>query len=185
MRVLRLQNIKYRQSNNMFLILKLFIDICLMRANTQDIPDSRFLLGASLLANFILGVIAGLIDFTLAKSVLMVFISLVMTVGLAVGALWAANLFHRVTQTMTALAGTGVVLYIVSLPFRILSYQFPPEQLMFPVYVLLMILFWNIAVIGHILKNALSIPFWASITISIVFVFTEYRVIIYLLHSGN
>lgn len=182
MRILRLQNIKYRQSNNMFLLLKLYFDICLMRANTEEIPDSRFLLATTLVAHFLVGVLSNLIDFSLAKSVLMVFISLLMTVGLAIGALWAANLSHRVPQTLTALAGTGIILYIISLPFRILSYNFPPEQLMFPVYMLLMILFWKIAIIGHILKNALAIPYWATVTISIVFVFTEYRVILYLLH---
>jgi hypothetical protein len=32
-------------------------------------------------------------------------------------------------------------------------------------------------VVGHILKNALSLPFWAGIGISIFYIFTYFRII--------
>ena len=166
-------------------IFKLYLDICLLRANAEDVPASRILMFLTVSIYFLLTLSVILIDNSFAKAVSTVLVGLVMMVGFAQAGLWVRSFMNRSLQTITALAGTGIVFNVISLPLIMLASSYPAEQLMFPRYLLLLLLFWNITVIGHILRNALSVPFWAGIGISVLYVFTYLRVIRVLLAAGS
>jgi len=161
----------------MLLILKLFVDICLLRANPEDIPPSRFLFSITLAGYFLLSLGIVLHDNSTAQALTIVLVGFIMMIGFAQAGLWIRNFLNRSMQTITALAGTGIIFDSISWPLVTLAANYPADEFMFPRYLLLIILFWNITVIGHILRNALSIPFWAGIGISIIYVFTYLRVI--------
>ena len=169
----------------MLLILKLFWNICLLRANAEDVPASRVLMILTVAVYFALSLTVTLIDNNFAKAVFTVIVGLVMMIGFSLAGLWVRSFMNRSLQTVTALAGSGVVFNLISWPLILLSSNYPAEQLMFPRYLLLLLLFWNIAVIGHILRNALSIPFWAGLGVSVLYVFTYLRVIRVLLAAGT
>jgi len=153
-----------RQYNvNMTAILLLFFDICRFKRNPQDIPTSKLLKNLSILAYF--GI--GLVYKWLASSQfeLALFISILETVlMLAMGyaALWTRGFEQRAVQTITALSGTGAVLYLLSIPLLI----FPATvyEIVFTFFVI-----WSIAVVGHILRHSLSIAFGWGIGISFLF----------------
>lgn len=169
----------------MLLIFKFYLDICLLRANAEDIPASRFLMILTISLYFALSLAITLVDNTFGKAISTVLIGLIMMIGFAQAGLWVRSFMNRSVQTVTALAGTGIVFNTMSLPLIMLASSYPAEQLMFPRYLLLLLLFWNIAVIGHILKSALSVPFWAGIGISVLYVFTYLRVVRVLLVAGS
>jgi len=171
----------------MLLIIKLFWDICLLRANAEDIPASRVLTIFTVFIYFMmsLGITLIMVDNKLAKAMLTVIVGLIMMIGFALAGLWVRSFMNRSMQTVTALAGSGIIFNLISWPLILLSSRYPAEQLMFSRYLLLLLLFWNIAVIGHILRNALSIPFWAGVGISILYVFTYLRVITVFLAAGS
>ncbi|NOZ54409.1 MAG: hypothetical protein GXP08_14965 [Gammaproteobacteria bacterium] len=169
----------------MLLIFKLFIDICLLRANAENIPSSRYLLMITLTAYFSLSLGIALHDNSTTLALSTVLVGLLMMIGFAQAGLWIRNFLNRSTQTITALAGTGVIFDLMSWPLIILAAKYSVDEMMFPRYLLFILLFWNITVIGHILRNALSIPFWAGIGISLLYVFTYLRVIRLLFIAGS
>jgi hypothetical protein len=169
----------------MLLIFKLYLDICLMRANAEDVPASRILMILTICVYFALSLAVTVIDNTLGKAVSTVLVGLVMMIGFAQAGLWVRSFMNRSMQTVTALAGTGIVFDLMSWPLILLASRYTAEQLMFPRFLLLLLLFWNIAVIGHILRNALSIPFWAGLGISVLYVFTYLRVVRVLLTAAG
>ena len=169
----------------MLLILKLFLDICLLRANPEDVPASRLLMLLGMLVYCVSSLLITFIDNSTRTAIVAVAVGVLMMIGFALAGLWIRSFMNRAVQTVTALAGTGVIFNLISWPLAVLASQYSAEQLMFPRYLLLLLLFWNIAVIGHILRNALTIPYWAGVGISILYVFTYFRVMSVLLATGN
>lgn len=169
----------------MLLIFRLYLDICLLRANAEDVPASRLLMLATVAVYILLTLSITLIENAFTKAVSTVLVGLFMMVGFALAGLWVRSFMNRAIQTITAMAGTGIVFNLIALPLILLASSFPAEQLMFPWYLILLLLFWNITVIGHIFKSALSVPFWAGVGISLVYVFLYLRVIRVLLAAGS
>ena len=147
----------------MLAIVKYFVDICLFRANAEDAPASQFLMVFTLGVYALLSLIILTVDYALGKAILTVIVGIAMLVGLALAGLWIRSFMDRARQTITALAGTGIVFDFINLPLVLLSSHFPAEELVLPLFLLYLTLIWNITVISHILKSALSIPFWAGI----------------------
>ena len=156
----------------MLLILKLFFDICLLRANAEDIPASRTLLIISVLAYFALSLGIAFVPGNMAKIVAIIMVGFILVIALAQAGLWIRSFMDRSVQTITALAGTGTIFCILTWPLLLMG-----EQWVFPRYLLLLVFIWDLVVVGHILKNALSLPFWAGIGISIFYIFTYFRII--------
>jgi len=156
----------------MLLILKLFIDICLLRANAEDVPASRALLVISVLAYFVLSLGITFVEGNLSKIVAIIMVGFILVIALAQAGLWIRSFMNRSVQTITALAGTGTIFCILSWPLVLIG-----EQWIFARYLLLLIFVWDLVVVGHIFRNALSLPFWAGIGISIFYIFTYFRII--------
>ena len=156
----------------MLLLLKLFIDICLLRANAEDVPASRVLLVISVLAYFILSLGITFIKGNLSKIVAIIMVGFILVIALAQAGLWIRSFMNRSVQTITALAGTGTIFCILSWPLVLIG-----EQWIFARYLLLLIFVWDLVVVGHIFRNAFSLPFWAGIGISIFYIFTYFRII--------
>jgi hypothetical protein len=156
----------------MSLILKLFFDICLLRANAENVPASRALLIISVLAYFVLSLAITFIEGNLSKIVAIILVGFILVIALAQAGLWIRSFLNRSVQTITALAGTGTIFCILTWPLALLG-----EHWIFARYLLLLIFIWDIIVVGHILRNALSLPFWAGIGISVFYIFTYFRIV--------
>ena len=169
----------------MLLIAKYFLDICLFRANAENAPTSQVFMILSLIIYGLISLLILMVDYSFAKAISTVLIGIAMMIGFAKAGLWIRSFMDRSRQTITALAGTGIIFDIINLPLVLLSSHFPAEELVFPRFLLLLILFWNIAVIGNIMRNALSIPFWAGVGISVFYALTYLRVVRIILATGS
>ena len=151
-------------------LLKLFVDLCLLRANPQDVPAAGFLFRAALAGYFLssMAVLAVQAPLTVALGhaglgtlVLMALVTLLLR--LRGGA-------DRFGQTLTALTGSGVVLNVLALP---VMYVFVQSRIhddvsgMPTIFLLLMIL-WSLAIFGHIMRHAMNISLLAGVLLGVL-----------------
>jgi len=85
-----------------------------------------------------------------------------MMLTLGYGALWARGFENRATQTITALAGTGVIIILLAIPVALVGGDLS-------LILFYCLIFWSIGIIGFILHHALSIALGWGIGISFLF----------------
>jgi drug/metabolite transporter (DMT)-like permease len=159
----------------MVVLIKLIIDICLLRAKPGDLPYSKFLLILCLITYMILGVAITLSNQSVTKSILIVIVDTSLLLIFAYGALWFRNQLNRATQMVTALAGSGVLFTALSIPIVFWLQQIDPSEPS-PISLLLLLIFaWNVAVIGYILQHALNVKYWVGFGISATYVYVSLR----------
>ena len=161
--------------------LKLFVDICLLRAPPQDLPHSVSLELLTLLTYTALSYVLALSSTTPGTALAAALVDVGMLVGLAYAGLWILDLKNRMTKLVTALAGSGAVWQLVALPVMALladaSDKIPDTTLAGLSYVLLLALVaWAIFIIGHILRHALNMKFSFALGIALLYVYTSMRV---------
>lgn len=162
-------------------LLRRYLDICLLRAGPQDLPGSRFLLGLSLAAYFVVGVVLSLRNLDALAAASLVVVDTALLGGLLFALLWARDLLNRFIQTLAALLGTGVVLELVAWPVLAWQQQAMTADtvntaLMVSSLLLWVWLFWNLMVIGHILRHALSTLLPIGVALGLLYMFISFSV---------
>lgn len=169
----------------MIAIFQYFFELCRFRANPQDLPSSVVLKYFSIATYMVVGLAVTLLSQPMGQALVSVIIDTMMLVGLAWAGLWVRNFTDRTTQTVTALAGTGTIIGLIGLPVMAWLHNSPEGQATLASLMLLLLVVWNVAVIGHILRHALSLPFWAGIGISVFYIYTSIRVMSALFIAGS
>jgi len=148
-----------------------FLQLVLLRNRPQDFPWSPLLLALVMAAHALLGIV--LFSFRLplpdalgagiAGSALLA----VMTVSL----LAVNRLLARAVQVLTALAGADVVLGVAALPITVWLHGDLEGGAAsgLPGLLYLVLLGWNLAVAGHVLRHALDAPLPLGLVIALVF----------------
>lgn len=134
------------------------INICLLRANPQDLPTSNALTALSLAVYWGIEILGALERFSPGRSLLLAAIHTCLLGVLAYLALNLRQLTARTPQTLLALAGSGVVMDLAAMA---LSALLPADGS--PFFVLLPALLWLLAVYGHILRHALNVSYGMGI----------------------
>ena len=146
-------------------------DIAMLRRGPEDLPASAFLLRLALVAYVVIGAVGTAFyadDLTELLAQIGLDLLLVFTF------FGALLLIHRKSarfgQTMTAVLGTGALLYCVRLPLDVWLGALPEgASALLPAVLMLVLAVWSIILTGHILNRALDIPFLAGIVLGIVF----------------
>lgn len=154
-------------------ILDAYIKLCLLRLAPQDLPASATLLGLSLLMYGGASLLAALVELRGAQAVMAALVDTGLLTLMTQLTLWIRNLGARLTQTLTALAGAGTVMTVISLPILIWQHAvgLPPQGSMMPTLTLLALLLWNLVVMGNILRHALSAPIFVGTLLAILYVY--------------
>ena len=154
-------------------LIRLFFDIALFRLGPQDCPASTFLLWLALAANLAVGVLLALLDpdwlDALARSV----IGALMLAAFLGAALYLSGKMSRFLQTATAAFGCDTLVSVLAIPFLV-GAQWSPEA---AGILLLLLMAWQIAVIGHILRHALSIALPTAVGLALAYTAVSYRII--------
>jgi hypothetical protein len=137
----------------------LFLDICLFRKGPQHIPASQILLRAALAAYGISGLLVLLINLEPVRALLVMSADIALLAGLTYGVLSLSNYNGRFLQTLTALLGTGTLVQLMALPISLwLSKTLQQETIAaLPQLLYIALLVWSIAIIAHILHQALAV----------------------------
>lgn len=131
---------------------KIFLDLCLLRANPQDLPSSSRLLGLALVAHLAANVLTGLGETGIENALIAGAMDTLLLVALTHTGLMLRNLRERTRQTLTALAGSGALLAVLAWAVVTAAEMVTAHAWM----VWLPFLFWFLAVYGHILRHAFN-----------------------------
>lgn len=154
----------------MLALIRPFVSLCLLRLRPQDLPASSLLLALAALAYTACTAIAHSALLSPLDAAIGGVADALLLCGLTLSLLCLHRRWARAVQTLTALAGTGTVTTLVAIPF--LSWRVSVMRAGDPAGVELafiaMIVIWNLAIIAHILRHALSTSFPGAVVIAIV-----------------
>ncbi len=162
----------FRMPKTIIVLFRDFFQICLFQKRPQDLPGSAALFRLVLLAyatisaslsysvqTGVTAVIAGLIETVLLLAITWLF-------------LYLRSVPERWLQTSTALAGTGFIFSLFAFPLFYWGVFFssgPDAKELISISVLILLL-WNIAVMSHILSNALSASWLLGVMGSVTYI---------------
>jgi len=147
------------------MLLKIFTDICLLRANPQDLPTSRFLMFAALIAYGLADVIGILDTLPMETAMLAAAVDTLLLIAVTQLALRFRNAANRLPQTLSALAGCGALLSMMAWASASLTQAWLP-----PGWVWGPFLLWYIFVYGHVLRHALSLTLPVAVAVSLLYI---------------
>lgn len=145
------------------------LDICLLRAAPQDLPCSWELFGLTLIAGLGLGYPA-MQAFGPPNPVLELLVSFLFTLGFTYSILAFRGLKVRFVQTTSAIFGTDAIITLLALPV-LYAAATATTQDAYTLFALAGLGIWNLLVMGHILRHALSLPLPGGILVALGYVF--------------
>ncbi len=164
----------------MITLIRFFFDIATLRANPQDLAASSFMMMATTAAYCFLSFTISLIELSFLKAAVSALVDTGLLVALAVISLWIADSLERRIQTITALAGAGALLQLIAWPILFWlsrSAEATDNALLFiPRWGLLLLVIWNVLVIAHILRHALSVALPITFGISVLYIYFSIRI---------
>lgn len=158
-------------------VIRLFLDIALFNKGPQDSPDSILLLLLAVLGNLALGIGLTAIDGDWAAAVAQPVVGIALLAGFLWVALYLNAKISRFVKTSTAAFGCDTLISALALPLLLWA-QSAPEALGLVSRLLLALMLWQMAVIGHILRHALAIPFIAGLGLAVAYTVVSYGIII-------
>lgn len=142
-----------------------FFDICRLRIGPQALPSSPFLLCLLLGLHLILGVLLSLFDMTFSDALLLATSGTLLLLAFIYLLLVATKKNARFVRTATAVAGCEIFLGFLIFPVMVWFYSGTEQEL--AGLLSLLIVFWSIAIMAHILRHALDISIATSIPLAI------------------
>ncbi len=152
-------------------LLNPFIQICLLRQGPQDLPTSGVLLAVALTAHTVVSILLSSVSLSVASAFLSGVVDTALLVLLTGILLYVQRRNARLVQTLTALAGTATILTFIALPVS--SWLHGADQAAgeggYALLLLLVITGWSLAVVGHIYRHALAVPYFVALVLAVVF----------------
>lgn len=146
------------------------LDICLLRAAPQQLPFSWELLGLTVIASVGLGYPAMLAYGATSNPVPELTLSLVFTLAFVYAVLAFRGFKTRFVQTASAIFGTDAIITLVALPvLHAASTGATHDSL--TLLAIAGVVIWNLLVMGHILRHALSLPLPGGILVAMGYIF--------------
>lgn len=145
-----------------------FIQICLLRRGPQDLPTSGILLAIALTAHTVVVMLFFTLYGNVVRALLSGLLDTVLLTALTALVLYTQNKGARFVQTLTALAGTAAIITLISVPLTG-WYLAAEAQGSGAVMLLLVLMVWSLAIAGHILRHALSAPYFVGLLVAIGF----------------
>jgi hypothetical protein len=134
----------------------LFWQMALLRRSPADAPDSSFLLvvvgGGYLLINLVTVILTN----AASQAFVLILADLALLSAWALGVLTSFGKRARLTQTLTALLGTGGLLQLISLPLSLTAEVGLTWLTNLSVLAFLFILLWAVTVYGFIVARAIE-----------------------------
>lgn len=144
-------------------LVRCYLQIAMLLRGPQALPASRTLLGISLAAYIIMGVVLALVvSTTMMEALQLSVVDTLLLAGVVYGSLSLRKLDNRRLQTLSAAAGVGALISLVGA--LVLGLQFPGE-------LYLLIVLWYVAVLAHIFRHALSVPLPLGLGVALLYLF--------------
>ena len=165
----------------MLQLIRAWFEICLLRRAPQDLPASGYLLGISLCCYGLVSVLVSSRSYTFSMALLLTVVDLGLLVIFAWSLLYLQSKMARLNQTLSALAGTGSLMGLIALPLllTIAPDAGTTDPVPAPLQSLwLLLLLWNLFIMAHIIRHALSSSFAIGFGISLLYALLNMQVIV-------
>ena len=145
----------------------------------QDLPPSGTLLAVVLVAHTLVGVAVAAVSLGFRQALAAGIVDTALMCGLTTGLLVLRTLRERTVQTLTALAGAGTVIGVLAYPASLWLHDAHEanESSAAAGLLLLAVLGWSLAVSAHVLRHALSAPYYIGLLIAVAFYWISVRVL--------
>ena len=158
------------------IIIQRFFEICFFKASPADVPASGWLMKLCLLTYFCLSLFVNSLEYGAFVSFVGSLCEILVLLLLVHLYLQLTGFAHRYLQTVTAMAGCAACISIVGTPLVLAFHFFAGGEdvriTVLTVWLMMLLMFWNIAVNVHIFKQAMNMKtssaVLASLTYSIV-----------------
>jgi hypothetical protein len=163
----------------MLLLVKTWLELCLLRKGPQDLPASGFFLGLSLGCYALVSWLVASPSFGITDAALLAVVDTGMLAAFVVLLLYLQSKTERINQAMSALAGSGCLMGLFALPLVLLVDPAQPAEqvpaLLAGVWLLLLI--WNLFVMAHIIRHALSSSFAIGLGAAVLYALVSMQVV--------
>ena len=155
----------------MLQLFRAWLDICLLRRTPQQLPASGYLLGVALGCYGLVSVLVSVQNYSFTRALLLAMVDLGLLVLFVWSLLFMQNKLARTNQTLSALAGSGSLMGLFALPLLLtIGPGTVNEPVALPLVSLwLLLLLWNLLVMAHIIRHALSSSFAIGFGISLLY----------------
>lgn len=157
----------------------LFVDICRLRRGPQDVPYSDALMALALAVYLLSGFFVLVIEQSAFAAAAQTGVDTAVLGVVAWGLLRLRGYPQRFTQAFTALTGTGALIQLASLLpswlFLVSGHQGHVAALL-----LVALLVWNIAVLAHIMRHALSTRLAVGVLSALTYTYLSYQALVWL-----
>ena len=163
----------------MLQLIRAWFELCLLRRTPQDLPASGYLLGISLCCYGMVSVLVSSQSYAFNRALLLAGVDLGLLVVFVWSLLSLQNKRARINQTLSALAGSGSLMGMIALPLMLaVGPSTVTEPVPVPLVSLwLLLLLWNLFVMAHIIRHALSSSFVIGFGISLLYALFSMQVI--------
>lgn len=155
-----------------YALIQPFVRICLLNANPQDLPASAVLLGICVSAYLLITAFMVMPIYGLSLSFQEAIVEIVLLLAYTQAALRIGAHPERYMQTVSALAGTGVIIGMLALPlayslYKSTVYGGANAPILFA-YIL--VFAWLLVVYGHIYRHALSTGLFTGVLVGLGYI---------------
>jgi hypothetical protein len=162
-------------------LIQMVIGLCLLRVAPQDLPHSRVLEALAVLAYASLSFVIALFSVSGGYAIVAAAVDTGMLVALAYGGLWVLDLRNRSTKLITALAASGALWQLFTIPVVSMisgepSSDTPSTVAQIGTLLYLALILWAVAIIGNILRHAFNLKIFYGLGIAVLYVYTSMRV---------
>ena len=159
-------------------IVRPFVEICFFRRAPQDLPNSIILLAIMLVAHTVTSILLNAVVLDGWRPLLAGLTDTLLVSILTGSILYLHGFTARIAQTLSAMTGTGAIISVVAIPLFTWHAGAQQSGSANPLAALLVfgIIAWSLAVSGHILRHALSVPYVLGILVAVAFYGVSYTV---------
>ena len=148
-----------------------FCKMCLLRYRPQDIPASRELLALSIVLYFLLDLLLANLDENITHALPAAMVDTIFLLVFVLLLMLLCRKVNRWTQTVTALAGTGIVFGLLLMP-AVIALPVPDAMTAMQQILsiaLYLVLIWYVVVLAHIFRHAMSSSLALGVFVSIIY----------------
>lgn len=160
-------------------LIQFFFELCLLRKAPQDLSASSALLGVTLVADLLMGmVLAVTVGLSPGMGLSQSMVDVAFMLVLLYGALRLLDRLPRFQQTATALLGSGALLgFIAVVPLSLVPKGSEDQTSGGAVLLFLALIVWSILVTGHILRHTFELRLGQGVGIAVVYNFFAYTLV--------
>lgn len=159
----------------MYEFLKLFFDICRLKKEPQDIPDSVWLLRLLILVYVFIGFFTLILNTDGINAILQVIVEISLLLGLTWIILWLAKKQERYQQTSCALIGTDALLSFIALPA--MATMTLGQNSGLGLIAIIALILWHWLVSGYIFSKALEQPLIFGLGVSFMYLLSSFQLV--------